>query len=192
MREHYSSAVAFSNATACCAAYRPAATTACHVICVSNFYVFPSICCCAYAGRGSCSLANMANGSSCRECVDLTHHCIHLLFCICREGELQSAAFGANEASCHLNELRAQVEQLSAATHSAEETAAAATGAQQIGQSWPQLWQHEAPAGLQRVLAAACGAVQGHCYAVLCGSIMWYGSEMPAGVCMLSHAVLKA
>ncbi|KAF6265548.1 hypothetical protein COO60DRAFT_963050 [Scenedesmus sp. NREL 46B-D3] len=50
------------------------------------------------------------------------------------EGELHSAAFGANEASCHLNELRAQVDELAAATRSAEETAAAATGALEAAQ----------------------------------------------------------
>jgi hypothetical protein len=60
--------------------------------------------------------------------VDVIIACWYLLF-LCREGELQSAAFGANEASCHLNELRAQVDQLAAATRTAEETAAAATGA---------------------------------------------------------------
>lgn len=64
------------------------------------------------------------------ECGLLT--AVLLLPCVfgCRESELQSAAFGANEASCHLNELRAQVDQLAAATRSAEETASAATGAQ--------------------------------------------------------------
>jgi hypothetical protein len=82
-------------------------------------------------------------GATCRPATEVASHIRCALmsrsvsriccFCVRREGELQSAAFGANEASCHLNELRAQVDQLAAATRSAEETAAAATGAQ----SWP-------------------------------------------------------
>lgn len=51
-----------------------------------------------------------------------------------RESELQSATFGANEASCHLSDLRAQVDQLAAATHIAEEAAAAAASALEAAQ----------------------------------------------------------
>jgi hypothetical protein len=108
-------------------------------------------------------------------CVGVTHHLsfsfpsFHLLLCQHREAELQSAAFGANEASCHLNELRGQVDQLSAATRSAEETAAAATGVQ----SWLQGWQQEVPAFA--AIKLSCRLLVKLCKALMTQSIILLG-----------------